>query len=472
MSVLLNPSAIIVPENRQRIRPTDIDSLAASIKSTGQIQPIVVRQTDSGPTLMVGGRRLEACRQLNIDVKADFWEDLDPIRARIVELEENVKREDLHWRDHVSAIANIHELYKQQNPDQSTTETAATLSITRQSMYRAMTVFKNLDNGLLRDATGIKQAYSILQIAAERRAASITSEIIKIGSQIFVGDRDVAPAGQLATEIAEQSFPSQLVVHEYGLTVDEIFPDKDDSGITPSSISTEPKPFILNIDFKKWLNSYTGPKFNLIHLDFPYDVRYDSYAFSTTSGGDEDYNPTGFFDLLKFFCANIDLITSYSAHVVCWFSMKFYEDTKNALKGADLFVHDHPLVWHKTDNSGIIPGVGNLYPRRIYETAFLCSRGRRPLVKSLANAYGAPLPSGYDAIHPSQKSEPMLIHFFSMLVDETTDFFDPTCGSGSALRAADRCGARSILGLESDEKMATAAESKTQIAHHLRKAMK
>jgi predicted RNA methylase len=37
-----------------------------------------------------------------------------------------------------------------------------------------------------------------------------------------------------------------------------------------------------------------------------------------------------------------------------------------------------------------------------------------------------------------------------MFVDQTTKMFDPTCGSGSSLRAAESMGAEHVLGLERD----------------------
>ena len=39
----------------------------------------------------------------------------------------------------------------------------------------------------------------------------------------------------------------------------------------------------------------------------------------------------------------------------------------------------------------------------------------------------------------------------SMLVDEHTSLLDPTCGSASALRAAESLGAQTVLGMDSDE---------------------
>ena len=86
-------------------------------------------------------------------------------------------------------------------------------------------------------------------------------------------------------------------------------------------------------------------------------------------------------------------------------------------------------------------------PRHVYETAILASRGDRQLVRVKSDAYVSPTDK---KLHPSAKPEPMLKHFFEMLVDEHTTMLDPTCGSGASLRAADSLGADRVLGLEID----------------------
>jgi DNA modification methylase len=148
--------------------------------------------------------------------------------------------------------------------------------------------------------------------------------------------------------------------------------------------------------------------------------------------------------------------------------MNYYERTRKKLESAGLMVQAHPLIWLKSDGKGIIPGRSGEYPRRVYETAFLCSRGNRPLGKQLENAYASPSES--NPLQPTQKSESMLKHFLAMLIDGTTDVLDPTCGSGSALRAAEHLGARSILGLELNPEFAKAAATATAQARIKRKA--
>ena len=72
--------------------------------------------------------------------------------------------------------------------------------------------------------------------------------------------------------------------------------------------------------------------------------------------------------------------------------------------------------------------------------------------------------------HMSEKYEPMLRHFFNALVDNTSTVFDPTCGSGAAIRAADFCGAARVLGLEINPEYAHNANSSFLKARALRNA--
>jgi DNA modification methylase len=123
--------------------------------------------------------------------------------------------------------------------------------------------------------------------------------------------------------------------------------------------------------------------------------------------------------------------------------------------GPPIEFYPHPLIWHKSDNSGII-GDSQRWPRHTYEAALLAYSGRRPLVKAVSDSYSSP---GDRKLHPSCKPEPMLRHFFGALVDENTRLLDPACGAGSSLRAAESLGTRpeNVLGLEIEERFVSVA---------------
>jgi DNA modification methylase len=119
----------------------------------------------------------------------------------------------------------------------------------------------------------------------------------------------------------------------------------------------------------------------------------------------------------------------------------------------------------KSDNVGILPDPQR-GPRRIYETAFFGSRGDRKVVSAVSNAYAAPTDRG---VHMSIKPEPVLRNFFRMFVDESTLMLDPTCGSGSSLRAAESLSARHVAGLEIDPDFCEQANRTLKTARALRK---
>jgi DNA modification methylase len=69
-------------------------------------------------------------------------------------------------------------------------------------------------------------------------------------------------------------------------------------------------------------------------------------------------------------------------------------------------------------------------------------------VQVISDLYSAPTAKEE---HQSTKPEPMLRNFFRAFVDNTSRVFDPTCGSGTALRAAESLNAEHVLGVELNE---------------------
>ncbi len=495
--MFLDSSSITIPPNRHRGTPSDeeIDRMATSIRLRGQIHPIVVQTIidDNSQTvdyqLVVGETRLRACIKLDRKVEVKTVDSLTPIEARAIELEENVRRTDLGWRQVVSGYCELHDSYKSLHPSGWTIDQSAECcGISAAHLKRLIYINKNLSNPVIKDASSAKHAYSILENLANRHAAQLIGDISDVGQEAFKPAAISTPIRVDQTQPNNaQDQPMDFMVDldnpgsQADRSVDLPSPSPSRASDSQNQVGTslddslpngtmDDSDLVICANFLDWVQTYTGPKFNLIHCDFPYGKQFDSYAKSLTSANveysskEEDYNT-----LLAAFCTNIEKFASYFCHLVFWFSMDFYSPTKAALETAGFRVQPKPLIWFKSDNAGIIPA-GNQQPRHVYETAFLASRGNRTLVRATSNVYAAPTPS--QPIHPSQKSETMIEHFFSMLVDNTTDVFDPTAGSASALRAADKLGARSILGLELDPTYASAANSAIKTSRLLRRVSK
>lgn len=225
---------------------------------------------------------------------------------------------------------------------------------------------------------------------------------------------------------------------------------------TPALIAAPRPESILLEDFIEWSEAYSGPRFNFIHCDFPYGANVFG---GPQSGRDKwttyDDNPDVYWALIRAFCKNRDKFMLPSAHLMFWYSIDFHSDTIKLFSelAPELSFNPKPLIWTKSDNVGIIsdPQRG---PRHVYETCLFASREDRRVIQSISDSYACPTDKAW---HPSTKPVPMLSHFMRMFVDEHTEMLDPTCGSGSSLRAAEALGAKRVLGLERDAEFADGA---------------
>lgn len=399
-------SIIVNRPARQRKELREIPELAESMHRLGQIHPLVI---DSDDVLIAGERRLAAAKSLGwTHVSIQRSRDIDPLYLHAVELEENVKRVDLTWQERALAMEEYVELRSVMEPGKSMTEIAGEIGFDKTHVSRNVAVAKALKAGnpLVTKADKFSTALNIVERESSRRKANATAAL----------DTKVAEAIAL--------------------------PDETPEAPKPKSVP------LLNEDFHEWAAAYCERKFNFIHCDFPYGVgmhKSDQGAGQEYGAYADDENV--YWKLLDSLEMAMDNVVADSAHLMFWFSMDYYQRTLDQLSNMGWRVNPFPLVWLKSDNTGIIPDA-NRGPRRIYETAFFASRGDRQIVRAKANAFSHP---GRDkSIHMNEKPIPMLRHFFEMFVDEYSFVLDPTAGSANALKAAQALGAGSVLGLERD----------------------
>jgi hypothetical protein len=253
---------------------------------------------------------------------------------------------------------------------------------------------------------------------------------------------------------------------------DATVPERKSAGVSNavpvSSVSKTTDPLagdvpILHGDFHSFAETYTGPKFNFLHCDFPYGINVQKHNGSGTSFESYEDSRDVYFDLLETLAKFTANHVAESAHLMFWYAFKFHRETEDALRDMGWTLHERPLIWHRSDNSGVLPDPKR-GPRWVYETAIMASRGDRPVVQAVSNCIPHP---NTKEVHKSEKPINMLHHFFRMFVDSSTRMLDPTAGSGNAIYTAEAMGAKSVLGLERDEGFHKAA-----VAHYLKqKAM-
>lgn len=435
-------------DQRQR-REVDVADLLPSIRKRGVLQPIIVDQIEGEGTYLVAGeRRLEASRQLGLpDIPVRFSRDLPILELQIIELEENLKRKDLPWKDNVLAVQRIHTLYCQLDPTWSAEQTAEALGLTAAPVSMALRVAREITAPHIEGASSIREAYNTI-LRRDQRAAGSQLEAL-IGSVAETVGAGLAKASPAPDDPQGEASPLD------GSSSSSISELKLPASVSLPPLTTQPPVFsgILHGSFLEWAPRYIGPKFNLLHCDFPYGV--NAFSGPQMSGGTvnraAEYSDERevFFTLLECLCENMERFASLSAHLMFWYSMKHDKEVKEIfrLKAPTWDFAAHPLVWGKSDNAGIVGDARRSF-RHTYEVCLFASRGGRNLVQSKADFYHAPTDR---TLHASAKPEPVLRHFMASLVDENTELLDPTCGSGSALRAAESLGAKRVLGLELDK---------------------
>ena len=90
---------------RRVFDPAELESLAASIRSHGVLQPLTVRRTESGWELVAGERRLRAAALAGLAAVPCLERRADGRTSAALALVENLQRQDLHYLEEAEAIA-------------------------------------------------------------------------------------------------------------------------------------------------------------------------------------------------------------------------------------------------------------------------------------------------------------------------------------------------------------------------------
>lgn len=396
---------IVNRDERQRRELRGIDELAESMQRIGQINAIVI---DQDGLLIAGERRYWSAVKLGwTHMMIQFAEDLSDYEKQAIELEENIKRENLPWQDEVAALERFHKLKVAHEPGWSQEQTADAVGLSRPEVSKKLQVASHMTNEVVAKADRFSAALNIVQRNAERKKASVLDSVT-----VAIDDTILTPEEQAAA---------------------------------PS----EPEIPLLNVSFHDWQPSYDGPKFNLIHCDFPYGINVaDAPRMDATIKDHYEDTPDVYWALVERLHSAMENVVAESAHLIFWHSMKYHDDTMALLIGMGWKCNPFPLIWHKSDGSGIAPDPQR-GPRQTYEAAIFAVRGDRKITQEGCVANSFAHPGRRDgAIHASEKPYAMLRHFMRMVCDEYSLVLDPTCGSGNALKVAEDLGAPKVLGLE------------------------
>lgn len=474
-SININPA-----RQRTKLNPEHIQRLALDIAERGLITPIIVNEIESDGEsrleLVAGQNRLEAFKQISewtlegeLAKRYRGWTCIPTIKgknltiedAHAIELIENIHRESLHWKDEVLAVYNYHIKAKAKSPEWTGSDTAKALTLQVMRVSQILMVAPELlaNNEKVHACSALFPAYQLLQKRMQRELANDLESLMAIPDPAAAPKPN--PAG--AENFTKQTGDAAVDAVRENAPIENTAQIQLNGTAQNYNVHSEHQSAIINADCIKWLEEYSGERFNFLHCDFPYGINHQKSAQGSAGkyGAYDDSEET-YWNLLNALAANKDKILRPSCHIMFWFSMKFYDETLEffANKMQDFVCQPFPMIWHRSDNSGILPDAQR-YGRRTYETAFLLTRADRKILTPVALSYAGPTSK---KIHATEKPEPMLRHFFRMFIDEHSYMLDLTCGSGSSVRAAESLKAKFSLGLELDPEITKLAQDELKVA--------
>lgn len=396
---------IKVSHERMREDLGDIESLVASLKSFGQLQPIIV--TDNNE-LVDGFRRYTALSRAGITTALVIQRDqMSELQLREVELEANIQRKDMTWQERVKAIAEIDDLRRRQDPNWSQPKTAAVMGTHQAVVSQALQLNKMLELfPEIKEAKSLNQARSW---AKHKAATAIRVQEISQAPEVFAAIEDRIVLGDSVEVI--KTLP------------DDFF----------HAIITDP-PFGIGYDSRKT---------NKAGVETAYDDSTEAYERLLTMAPDlyRVLKPNGWF--------------------VWFFGMSWYQRCVDTFEAAGFKVDPLPIIWNRSEGR-CHTNRPDKYMARAYDVALHCHKGDPEMVvRGKPNVISIPPVETHDrelmVERPVELYEE-IIRRLTIPGELVADFF---VGSGSCMAAAASTG-RAYWGCELNPERRAVALKKIQ----------
>lgn len=430
------PLSSVISDDRIRTQYRNIDSLAENISEVGLIQPLVlISRTDGTFSLNAGGRRLEALRSLGV-TELYHATSCDPARPGYIlkgeegsvlshlltELNENLNREDIDWRDNMRGLVRAYRLANAEANEKGREIAMLTFATmiggSYQDLHAAVAVHDAVvaDPERFKDITSVRGAYAV---------------ILKQNAQFLENQLDRRMRQNKGKTVSVQ------IEKEPDATTTTV-PDPD-----PVSVINLSSNFFLG-DSISYLESLP-PTFDHIICDPDYGVSAERLA---TKGWSPDSSSAGvaqssiedsLADLKRFLSASFTA-TRDNAFCVFFYDLDHHEKLMSMAKAVGWAVQRWPLIWHKTDFHGNAAPGSNFCKNMEYAMVL-----RKPgaQLQSVQTSSIFSLPSeraSKQFNHPFAKPEALWTKIFSAVAIKGQRVFDPFMGSGSSCVAAIRYG--------------------------------
>lgn len=415
--------SIFIADERQRRAYSikKLNSLMESMKEVGQLSPGLCFNNPEGKLqLIFGWRRLNACKLLDKPFSYILREEVkDPYMLELMELEENLQREDLAWQDEVHAKERLHEIY--------------------QSLYGKTRPGARGGHSIADTATSLGEGKSILQ--EDLQLAKFAHHVPEVAAAPNKTTAKKIVARLLATVKRDEKLETSLAAKQ-----DDLELIAKAAGIPTSEVNS--REFrLLEFDrrcllgrLEDQLPALQPESFDIVLFDPPWRVGLDTV--SKKDGSKKDYDDEKkpsktfaeeLFDWLTLIYSRM----KPDSHLYMFFGIVNHELAYSVLDEVGFTTNRMPLIWYKkgshtTRNPDVWPG-------RSYEPIAFARKGSKALVlKGKEDIIQTSLvPKRLADIHPSAKHPDVYRDLLLRSASPGDLVLDPMAGSGSSLVAAD-----------------------------------
>lgn len=397
----------ITEGDRIRQEYPNIDSLAESIRQHGLECPIGVRDAGDGTYLLIhGGRRLRACTQAELsEVPVMIYpKDTDELESKILELLENIEREDLTWQEKLEATEWINRLHITKYGEKITPRADA-------EGWSMADTAKLLGKSASGVSTDIQLAEALKEIPMLRECKN-KSDALKAFDKLRENIIIAELAKRLESRRAETSYDTQLL-------------KLCDSFITS--------------DFLEAVQKLPDGCIDFADVDPPWGVNINTLPsgtdFSKAKGEVylEGIKPDAYIKFLSTLFENLYRVMSDNSWIVMWFAPHpWFEVVHSLILKAGFKCLRTPGIWYKHNAFCAFPRYA-LTPD--YEFFFYARKGDPGIVKQGRSIVFDFLQSK-DKSHPTEKPIDLMQEILQTFCTQAHRVLVPFLGSGNTLLAA------------------------------------
>jgi len=429
--------------SRIRENYKDIDSLALSIIRDGLIHPICVNKDTM--ELVAGGRRYTAFTKI---ANGDYLNEItyepsafkcipaylrsveSPAHAKLLELEENLRREDMTWQEYVVGISAYHHtnrlLALKGREDWTQEQTGRLLNISQanvSSILKVNDILKKNPAHPISKATNFSDALQILlkekyDEAAKLKLSKLRSAVQQISTPKVTIDLNAIPALKLFSA-------SQPVV------VSEPTPQPTVSQQPSATISQQDVLSFFNLGSA--LDLMPKLKFDHIVCDPPYGIDMANLVQANidTVAATHQVEPNLqlIHDFLK---VAYDCLPSHG-WLCMWYDLDHHEKIHTWATAVGFKVTRWPLVWCKSSPCRNSAAQWNI--TKSTEPCYLMRKADATIITKRQNNYIVS-PNINDSGHPFAKPVDVWKWLIETISIEGQTICDPFCGIGSSLLAS------------------------------------